>query len=669
MIKYGSDKPSTSTAVVYENFLSIDCAKASAHLAKYNSPNTVNMIRDEYGKVRRRMGYFPYMTLTGKIWGVSKYDGDFIVHAGTKLYKVTFTGETQVNTELYATMAAALSRFYVYKNILYVMDGTNYLSYNGTTCASVAGKTPLAAIGGAGGTREWSTAYDEWVPVTTGSSVGTLYEQFNLLTDAWQQSYSAGTDKYYFPLLFAHASAKPVIVSRFNGTTWDDYVQGQWYVNTSTDALITKAAYDALTPGEQSAYLTYFYVNGTSIFLNGHPPIAPVGGADNFKITAYKDRSTERAKILGCTLMLPFGIGGDENMLFVSGNPDYPNQVYWSAVDDPTYFGDLQYAYLGQDTSAISGLGSLDTGLLCHKDGVSGTHYLLTIALELINGLYVPQTTVSKVIAGMGCMAPYSCQGFGEPLFLSPLGIQAITYRELTTREVVTTRGDRINRRLLAETGLAGALSCVYKYFYMIAINEHVYVLDRLNPMAEDGTLNNAAQYNAFYWDNIPLTCWYTDQEKLYFGTADGDVMQFYTDETATASYADDGEDYAWSWEFPEYIGNLFYNNKAIRYIALRCKAYPHTEVSIDIQLDGQWSGEWYEIITDSASFGYLDLDDLDLDNLSLSTDITPKEINFRYSERKLDKFAFRVRGSEKNKPFGLYSFAFEVKERGKHKG
>ena len=302
---------------------------------------------------------------------------------------------------------------------------------------------------------------------------------------------------------------------------------------------------------------------------------------------------------------------------------------------------------------------------MCHKDPVSGDHYLLTLGLEQINGLYVPQATVSKVINGNGCLASYCCQNFGEPLFLSPLGVQAITYREITTREVETMRGDRINRKLLAEPGIRNAVSCVYKYFYLIAINGHVYLLDRLNPQGENNTLLNQAQYNAFYWDHVPVSYWYTDQDKLYFGTADGKVMQFYSDETYADSYYDAGEAYEWMWEFPEYVGELFYQNKGIKYLALRAKAYQQTSVTIDVQLNGIW----YQVLQDSTSFGYLDLSDLNLNNLNLSSDQTPKKTMEKLNQQRLDKFAFRIRGDTPGEPFGLYSFAFEVKESGKHKG
>ncbi len=87
--------------------------------------------------------------------------------------------------------------------------------------------------------------------------------------------------------------------------------------------------------------------------------------------------------------------------------------------------------------------------------------------------------------------------------------------------------------------------------------------------------------------------------------------------------------------------------------------------MTVDVRVEGQW----YEVLTDGASFGYLDLNDLDLSKLNLSTDATPKKTARKHLERHLDKLAFRVRGDALNEPFGLYSFAFEVSERGRHKG
>ena len=208
-------------------------------------------------------------------------------------------------------------------------------------------------------------------------------------------------------------------------------------------------------------------------------------------------------------------------------------------------------------------------------------------------------------------------------------------------------------------------MSCVFGYYYLLAVNGNVYVLDRLNPMEENTALNNNYQYNAFFWNHIPAVCFLVDGDRLLFGTDEGEVMEFYTDEGNSMSYSDNGEGYQWSWEFPEYTGSSFYTNKSIKYVALRAKAYAHTTVAIDVQIAGQW----YQVWEESLAFGFLDLSDLDLSALILSTDATPKKIAQRYSERKLDKLAFRIRGQENRQPFGLYSFAFEVREKGRHKG
>ena len=164
-----------------------------------------------------------------------------------------------------------------------------------------------------------------------------------------------------------------------------------------------------------------------------------------------------------------------------------------------------------------------------------------------------------------------------------------------------------------------------------------------------------------------PLGADFAYGEELYFGTPEGGLMKFYTDEGSTSSYNDNGEGYEWRWEFPEYVGERFYRNKAVKYVALRAKAYVHSSVILEIKL---W-GEWYTLIADSASFGYLDLNDIDLNNLSLSTDATAKKVTSKYSARRAEKFAFRIRGGGEegnNQPFGLYSFAFEVSESGYNK-
>lgn len=616
-MRYPADNPTPRKSITYDTFLSVDFAKAPANVKAYHSPNSLNMIRDEYGKIRRRMGYSKVENFgTAKVLGITKYGGKLILHVGTKLFD-------EDKVELFSGMSANPAQFHEIGGNLYILDGTNFLVYDGTTCVSVAGKIPRIIIAG------------------TPTGGGTAFEQINLLQNKWEQGFLGTAAATAYQLAFGSLDATAVVVKKARldagQVVWDTLVENTDFTVARTTGIVT---------------------------FNTAPGAPVVAQEDNIVITASKDRSTQRAKITGCCVAKVFGVNGYDNQLFLTGNDGYKNYLFWSGVNDFTYFGDLQCAVLGQSDSAIMSLNTLSTSLIAHKDTAGAKSYVCSVFLSEINSLDVPQIKVDRVVSGSGCICRYGSQQFGEPLFVTQLGVQAITQRDITAQEIETQRGDRINRRLLAETNIGNAVSCVFKDYYLLAVNSNVYLLDRLNPQGESNVLGNYYQYNAFFWDHMPVQSFFVDGDTLYFGTPDGDLMQLYTDESSSSSYNDDGETYDWMWEFPEYMGT-FYGNKAVKYVALRAKAFVRCTVTLDIQLQGLW----YEVFTDGGSLGYFDLDDIDLSNLNLSTDATPKKITERLNERKLDKFAFRIRGNTINEPFGLYAFAFEVKEKGKHKG
>ena len=620
MVRYPREGISQRRPVLYDTFLSVDFAKAPSHVSHAFSPNSLNMIRDEYGKVRRRMGYYKIGELPGKIFGMRKFRDAFVVHAGNKLYLQTENGFQ----ELFTGMNDSPTQFFELSETLYILEGKNLLAFDGVSCARVEGKVPKVMISGFPG------------------GGGTQFEQVNLISDKWRQLFTGDGTSRVYQLAFAELDASALIVkrARLSGASvvWDTLTEGSDF-----------------TVNRQAGTVTFAQAPSLPVFAQ----------EDNVDITASKDRSAQRSKIFSCSVAKGFGMNGQENQWVLTRNKGEANKVFWSGVNDITFFGDLQYAQLGRGDSGCVSLGVLGTQMVVYKDERSGQSYVMSVFTSEVNALAVPQMRIDRVITGTGCIAPFASAEFSEPLFLSQLGVQAIAYKELSNQIVETLRGERINRRLLAEKNLHAAVSCVYKYFYLLAVNGNIYVLDRLNPQGEQNVISNAFQYNAYFFDHVPATALYSDGETLYFGSGDGGIYAFYQDESRSSSYNDDGETYAFMWEFPEFVGELFYRNKALKYLALRAKAYTQTSVMIDVQLEGLW----FEVLRDSVSFGFLDLSDIDLNNLNLSTDTTPKKTWTKLKERKLDKFAFRVRGDKINEPFGLYSFAFEVKERGKHKG
>ncbi|MEA4831923.1 MAG: hypothetical protein VB118_04810 [Oscillospiraceae bacterium] len=607
---------------VYDTFLSVDFGRASANLEKVFSPDAVNMIRDEYGKVRRRMGYEKVFTVSGKVWGMTRYNGYIYVHAGTNLYKCVEGAGTPV-TLAASGLAQSATQWRQSGGKLYILDGTELWQFNGTTLSAVVGKIPTVTIN------------------TPPKGGGTQFEQFNLISDYFTQGFIGdGTSTVYHLVttgLMDYCVIKTASLDVNGNVVWTTMSSG-YTLNAAT---------------------------GTVTFTTA--PGAPVvAQEDNVLITIRKNRTTERWKITHCSVSRGFGVNGYDNQWFLSGNPSYKNHLYWSAINDITYWGDLQYAVLGQDDSAIMALNSLSNQLVAHKDDRSGDNYILSVYEDAtaIQNIIITQISVDKVIHGAGCIAKYTAQQFGEPVILSTLGINAIAYRDISGLQVETLRGERVTRKLLAEPNIQYAASCVWKYYYFIAVNGNVYVLDRLNPVGENNVLNNIYQYNAFFWNHVPATAFFPDGDHLYFGTADGKIMRFYTNENESTSYNDDGVTYSWSWTFPEFVGDVFYMSKCLRHIAIRAKASVRTTLSLSVQLEGQWS----TVTRESAAFGYWDFNDINLANLSFSTDATPKKVSFPYSQNNFDKISFKLYGSTINEPFGLYSFAFETYEKGYHK-
>ena len=168
------------------------------------SPNAPNMIRDVPGKVRKCMGYECTAKYASRINGAHFYKGGGqpLIHAGTELY--------QCETCLYSAMADARFLSWQFGEALYLLDGHNFLRFNGTTvqtvqsCASVP--TVTIAKAPAGG--------------------GTALQPLNLLSAAFCEKFAGtATDKIY-QLTFAPLDATEVKVQVQTAAGWQTLTEG-----------------------------------------------------------------------------------------------------------------------------------------------------------------------------------------------------------------------------------------------------------------------------------------------------------------------------------------------------------------------------------------------------------------------------------------------------------
>ena len=623
--------PSKSIFTI-DNFQGVDFTNSPANIDPSKSPNSVNMIRDVPGKVRKCMGYHTIDTYKSsdptpvplRINGYHRKRGDQygLIHAGTNIYRNKVL--------LYSTANDARSKSWQFEDRLYILDGKKLLVYYETES------------GGATTYHVEPVENNAYTPTLTISKDpeggGTSYEDLNLLNPAFIEQFLGKESVTDYHMSFTGLDNTAPKVELLNA-------QGEWETQPTT------------------AY-TVDYVNGV-ISFNTAPGVSPVTGEDNVKITAYRTVSGYADRINKCTVGILYGVNGASDRLFVTGNPDYINYDWYSAQYDPTYFTDTSYSMLGTSASAIVGYSIISNYLAAHKDDMERDQNIILRQGDLVDS--EPSFRIINTLQGAGAIAKHSFAYLStEPLFLTKQGVYAVTAQDITGEKYAQNRSYFLNGKLLEESNLEEAFGFVYKDMYWLCLNGVAYILDGLQPLQTDRAMPYATrQYAGFYRTNIPARIMWEKDEKMYIGTADGRICEFYTDKYSLNSYSDDGEPIEAIWETPDIDGKLFYKNKTLRYIALRLDAALATSVNIWVMNRGIWQF----IKKDDTSGRYFSFSHLIFSKMSFSGDKTQHTISTKVRVKKVDKFRLKVTNDDLNEPFGLFNIAFEYVENGNYKG
>lgn len=608
--------PKRSVAVIDE-FLGVDFTNSPSNVDLKKSPNGVNMIRDVPGKVRKCMGYETIATYDARINGAHFRHGDeeYLIHSGTKLYK----GEAT----LYTDMNDARSKSWQIEDSLYIVDGKTLLVYDGSTVKKAS-----------------DSAYIPTLTIAKApSGGGEQYEPLNLLQPGFTELFvGTATDKT-FQLSFSGLDSKAVQA---------------WILNSSGDWV-------------QKTEGTDFSVNRStgSVTFTTAPGVSPVSGEDNVKITAFRTVAGYADRINKCKIGILFGVNGAADRIFLSGNPDYINYDWYCDYNNPLYWPDTGYATLGTAKSAIIGYSIINDRLAAHKDSMEDDRNVILREGDITDN--EPTFKIVNTLQGAGAVAPYSFAYLAnEPLFLTDLGIYAITPQDITGEKYSQNRSFFLNGKLLEEPNMSEAYACVYKDLYWLCLNNVAYILDGLQPLQTDKSLPYATrQYAGFYRTNLPARVMWVHDSRLYFGTTDGKVCRFFDDPESLQSYNDNGEPIHAIWDTPDFYGNLFYKNKTFRHLDVRLASAIATSIKIWVQKRGLW----ILIKEDNSTGRYFSFMSLVFSKLSFSPDTTPKTVPSKIKVKKVDKARFRFENDVLNEPFGLFDIALEYVENGYYKG
>lgn len=624
--------PSIKTYVI-GRFLGADFTSDSSTVDETKSPNCENMIRSVPGKIRKRTGYEELEDFGGRIYGVHRFAvaDEHIVHAGTNLYKMDDS-----TTPIYTSMAAHRSVSFELNSKLFILDGTSIKVYDGTTVQRIdqVGYIPTVTIS------------------KNPEGGGKDYQPLNLVQPAFIEQFYVDADHATtkdFQLTFGNLDATTVQAWVLDGS-------GNWVAKTEG---------------------THFSVNRTTgkVTFTTAPGQSPVTGEDNVKIQAYRTVAGYADRVNHCTIGALFGVNGADDRLFISGNSDkgigtggnyysYINYDWFSQQYDPTYFGDTWYAKLGSDSSAIMGYSIINNYLAAHKDSNELSQSVLIREGNLVDG--EPSFKLINTLQGAGALSKY-CFSYleTEPVFLSKLGVYAITAQDITGEKYAQDRSYYLDGKLLEEQALENAFAITYKDYYILCVNNHCYILDGLQPIQTDKSRPYATrQYVGFYWTNIPATCMFEKDGRLCFGTASGKIYGFFEDVASPLSYNDDGAAISCVWETADISEQLFYKYKTYRYVALRIMP----EIISSVKIWAQRQGIWQLIKEDNATLKYFSFSNLVFSKFTFATDRTQKVTSTKARIKKIDHVRFRFTNDELNEPLGINDFAVEYTQNGNKK-
>lgn len=620
MATFSIPTPVSRSVVTIEDFQGVDLNSSPGNVSLHRSPEAPNMIRDVPGKVRKRQGYELTGSYPGRINGVHRIDGRTLVHAGETLYLE--------HTAIYQGMADERSTSRQFFGKLFIFDGKKALCY-GEFGEEAAKKWQVRAIE--------DEAYVPTIIISRSpTGGGEALEPINLIGKRFKESFlGTATDKVY-QLTTTDLADDPVTVRILQRA-------GEWVEKTEK---------------------THFTVNrkaGTVTFTSA-PGASPVTGMDNVEITAAKARDGYADKINKCRIMSLYGVNGSLDRMFVSGNPEFKNYDWYCQLSDGFYFGDTWYCVLGQDNSAVVGYSIINDRLAAHKDAAEEGRNIILRKGEL-NG-EAAAFTITGTLSGRGALCASTFDYLGsEPLFLTDLGVMAITAADLTGEKYSQNRSFYVNNALCAEPSLKDSFAFTWRDFYLLSVGTgRVYILDGLQKTYEKDNPYSNFQYECYYWDNVPARIFWEDtQGRLCFGDAKGNTYRFFDDKDNQRSYSDNGAAIAARWDIPDLSGKAFYKNKTFRYFSLRLAPAIATGVVIYVEKKGLWS----KLYDSGAKAMYFDFTYINWEKINFSTDSTPRTLGRKIKVKKVDKARFSLRNSELNEPFGLYMVAFEFTENG----
>jgi len=403
---------------------------------------------------------------------------------------------------------------------------------------------------------------DGYIPMTIISrnpdgTDGYAYEAVNAFTPRRMICFLSTTtakDFYFYP----EADRENHVVVEVTEVEVRNSSTGEWEAIAFTTK-VTGEYVTAYSAADKSIASTYQRVEGFTLSA-AHAPV--VAGQDNVraKIVEFSPDTDDRGICYGYyspivegimtnNVCARYGTASMDREFYVAGN----GKIYYTDPDNYDYLPDNNYLQIEVD-APIVGFHRKNTFLVAiTQDSAEFTIFMISgrtgsITHSVYNEQGVRESSSEEftyfiaqtAIAGTGAV---SAKAFGtlvdDTLFLGRHGIYGITSNNLTSETVIANRSELINPKLEEESGLENATCAIWNGMYLLAVNDHMYILDS---HVTHKNIGISWGYECYYWDNVPATNMLSYEGDLFFGDHTGNWCRLNTDIHNSTAFEDDGQ-------------------------------------------------------------------------------------------------------------------------------
>lgn len=518
---------------IYSNFRGVDFRGEDVNILR--SPDSLNMWKDykKIESIRTRPKLKLFKSTDAPVYGIypTNEDSRCMVHIGDRVKAINLT-----DNEWNSTINAAID---------VILDLTYKLT----------GKTPIGAgrsnsvyfqngfiLKTQGQMYKYGNDFKEYVPTTSigrgPSSGGTIFQDVNMLSDYRINTFCGNSkeNEFYLDTRNIDEDFEPIVMIRYHNRE-KFYLYNKKAEDVTLDIdFHNKSNFDFDVDGD--CVVEFDYEKGKVIFeLAMASPLTD--GQDNIWVLFKKAVTGARDKIYNCTMIEAF-----DNRVFYSGNPDYPNMIWHSALENALYVSDLDYYADGSETSAIKTLIAGNNALWVIKEGSTDNTNIFyhTPTIDAEYGKIYPSTHSSIAIGCVGSGINFN----DDIVFFSERGMEGVT-GDVTTEQVVSHRSTLVDKKLLNEENYKDMILVEWEGYLLVFIGNKVYLADSRGTFTNE----NHYEYEWFYWElDKDVLCASNVNGELWVGTEDG-IYTLTDTESSVKSYWTTPKD---KFNYPHYM-------------------------------------------------------------------------------------------------------------------